>query len=98
MENIYSKCVNKAGGYNPDVRTFEALSTKNQDLLEHIMDEIREWVYDHKSEKRKNFEVASLGTRKLLDKRIKSEYMGSGMFYNWSRSSNATFVEKTKRF
>lgn len=55
MENIYSKCVNKAGGYNPDVRSFEALSTKNQDLLEQIMDEIREWVYDHKSEKRKNF-------------------------------------------
>ncbi len=62
------------------------------------MDEIKEWVYDHKSEKRKNFEVNSLATRKLLDKRIKNEYKFSGMFYNWQRSTSATFVEKTKRF
>jgi len=36
--------------------------------------------------------------RKAVDRKIKDEYKGSGMFFNWSRSSPATFAEKTKKF
>ena len=55
-------------------------------------------MYDSASEKRLNFTIKSVGLRKQLDKMVKKEYMNSGMFFNWSRTSTETHVEKTKKF
>ena len=88
----------KIGNYNPDVRVFEALSTSNQEQLEQMMSQIKEWVYDSASEKRLSFTIKSIGLRKQLDKQVKKEYMNSGMFFNWSRTSQECHVEKTKKF
>lgn len=62
------------------------------------MEKIKEWVYDPSSAKRLDFRIKSASVRKSLDKQVKAEYMGSGMFFNWSRASTDAYAEKTKRF
>ena len=86
------------GNHNPEVRTFEALSTIHQSQLEQTMEQIKEWVYNPNSEKKMFFTIKSASVRKCLDKQVKADYMGSGMFYNWSRASTEVYVEKTRRF
>lgn len=96
--DILDKCVYRVGKHDPHVRTFEALSTSHQVQLERIMEEVKEWVYNPNSEKKLFFTIQSPSVRKCLDKQVKAEYMGSGVFYNWSRASTEVFVEKTRRF
>ena len=98
LDKVNEQCVFKVGKYNPDVRSFEALSTENQNQLETMMEEIKEWVYTSNSTKRMDFTINSVGVRKALDKQVKKEYMGSGMFFNWTRAKPEAYVEKTKRF
>ena len=62
------------------------------------MEEIKEWVYDPSAPKKKMFMINSSSVKKCLDKAIKKQYMNSGMFFKWSRTSPETFVEKSKRF
>ena len=62
------------------------------------MEQIKEWVYDPNSAKRLDFRIKSASVRKCLDKQVKAEYMGSGIFSNSSRASTYAYAEKTKRF
>lgn len=98
FESVYEKCVFKVGKYYPDSRICEALSTSNQAQLEDSMNKVKDWVYDPTSEKTLVLNITSMALRKNLDKRVKKEYMRSGMFLNWNRNSTEMTFEKSKRF
>ena len=62
------------------------------------MNKVKNWVYDPTSEKTLVLNITSMALRKNLDKRVKKEYMRSGMFLNWNRNSTEMTFEKSKRF
>ena len=49
---MYEKCIFTVAKYNPQVRTFDALSIKHLQELDRLMIQIEEWVYDTKSGKK----------------------------------------------
>lgn len=83
----------------PQFRQTIELSTERQKQLEEKLAEIESWVYNPCSEKRLAFEIESNSLKKAIDKQVKRQYLGSGVFFEFQRGvAHCEVKKKDKMF
>lgn len=62
------------------------------------MKEVDAFVYDKSSKQSTEIQISSYSLKKALDKEIKKNYMGTGIFINYSKEGNKVSVRKANGF
>lgn len=62
------------------------------------MKEIEMWVYDSNSGETLTYKIDSYSLKKSLAKEVSRQYMGTGVFTEFTRQSTEVIVKKSKAF
>ena len=76
------------------MRVYSGLTPSHQKQLKKMMADIDEWAWDAASRQQLEFNIASYSLKKALAKQVTKNYIGTGIFTNYSHNSNKTVVKK----
>ena len=75
-----------------------ALTPENRAKLEEMMAKVNEFVYDKASGKAIVFEIDSQMLKRALERKVKIQYLKTGIFTDHDPNSNKSYVKKTRGF
>ena len=81
----------------PD-RIMSCLSVKHQKVLEDLMEQVKEFVYDSQSKERIKFDIPNKALQKALQKEVTRVYLGTGVFTEYDKTKPDTYIKKSKGF